>query len=122
MKAKLIKHFLTKAGITVEIAENGRAALDLYDKDSDQKSRFDLIIMDMQMPVLDGYQATKELRSRGCTLPILALTAHALQGDREKCLAAGCDDYQTKPLNRTDLLRAIRALLDKQQPSGQRAA
>lgn len=119
---KLITHFLTKAGLTVEIAENGQAALKLYEQDQGKQSRYDLVVMDMQMPILDGYQTTKKLRDRDCTLPILALTAHAMQGDREKCLDAGCNDYLTKPIDRTKLLRTIRTLLNNQQSARQHAA
>jgi CheY-like chemotaxis protein len=106
---KLISLILSKAGADVEIAENGRIAVDRLAAGA----CFDLIFMDMAMPEMDGYSATRALRSMGCRLPIVALTAHGLQGEREKCLAAGCDEYATKPISKKELIRIARSVLGK---------
>ena len=96
---RLIEFVLTKTGAKVVIANNGQEALDLASSEV-----FDLILMDMQMPVMDGYTATRELRKRGYKKPIIALTAHSMAGDRQKCLDAGCDEFATKPIDRNTLL------------------
>lgn len=98
---RLIAFHLKKAGATVTIAEHGKIAVDLI---AQQDSKFDVVFMDMQMPVLDGYAATKYLRASGFERPIIALTAHAMEGERGKCLKAGCDDYTTKPIDRKKLI------------------
>ncbi len=104
---RLISLLLRKAGAEVELAENGRIALDLALAAGREGRGFDLILMDMQMPVMDGYEATRRLRAEGFTAPIIALTAHAMAGDRERCLQAGCDDYISKPVERTSLLTIV---------------
>ncbi|MBL7686823.1 MAG: response regulator [Bdellovibrionaceae bacterium] len=96
--------FLTKSGAHVEFANNG---LEGVEKAWD--SRFDIVLMDIQMPVMDGYAATRELRERGCRTPIVALTGFAMKEDRERCLKAGCDDYLSKPFDRSSLVRCVAA-------------
>jgi len=110
LNQKLIRRLLEKAGCRVTIAENGRNAVELALHNS-----FDLILMDIQMPEMDGVSATKKLRDEGCTLPIIALTAHALKGDREKFLEAGMDDYLGKPIRQEELYTLITEYLDKRK-------
>jgi len=119
---------MTKMGLLVEVAENGAAAVEAV-----QRSRPDLILMDVQMPVMDGYEATRNIRdltpvspaksepdadigwpSAGSRIPIIAMTAHAMQGDRELCLAAGMDDYLPKPVS----VKSLTAVLEKWLPHG----
>ena len=102
---RLISFVLKKAGAVVTVAENGKQAVDLVEAAGDDP--YDVILMDMQMPIMDGYTATTLLRRNGYTRPIVALTAHAMSGDREKCLAAGCNDYATKPIDRLRLIQQI---------------
>ncbi|MBY0263051.1 MAG: response regulator, partial [Phycisphaerales bacterium] len=98
---RLLQHVLRTAGATVLLAENGTEAVAAA-RAADPP--FDLVLMDMQMPEMDGYEATVALRQAGVDTPIVALTAHAMAGDRERCLAAGCNDYLTKPIDRATLL------------------
>jgi signal transduction histidine kinase/DNA-binding response OmpR family regulator len=104
---RLITRILTLSGVDVRIAENGQCALEIVEAAQAAGTPFDLVLMDMQMPVLDGYGAVQELRRRGYTIPIIALTAHALAEERARCLEAGCDDFATKPIDRSRLLALV---------------
>jgi signal transduction histidine kinase/CheY-like chemotaxis protein len=108
---RLIAFILRKAGATVTVAENGQVALELALRATSLGRPFDVILMDMQMPVLDGYGATRRLRQLGHTETIIALTAHAMAGDREKCLHAGCDDFAPKPIDRHELIATVQKYL-----------
>ncbi len=102
---RVAQRLLEKKGHTVVLAESGKQALSAW-----QKQSFDVILMDVQMPEMDGFEATAKIRDQektGNHIPIIAMTAHALVGDRERCLAAGMDDYVSKPINSTDLFAAI---------------
>jgi CheY-like chemotaxis protein len=100
----LVSFILQAAGTTVDTVENGRQAIERAG------NGYDAILMDMQMPDTDGYTATRELRRRGFNRPIIALTAHAMSGDRQRCLAAGCNDYVTKPIDPDTLRRVLHQL------------
>ncbi len=115
---RLISFMLKKAGADVTLKENGKLAFDAALAARDRGNPFDVILMDMQMPVMDGYEASSQLRRKGYTGLIIALTAHAMDGDRQKCLDAGCDDYATKPIDRQKLFEAIRTYL----PQGETVA
>jgi signal transduction histidine kinase/CheY-like chemotaxis protein/HPt (histidine-containing phosphotransfer) domain-containing protein len=104
---RFIGALLRKAGAAVTIAENGLIAVESALAAVAQKCPFDVILMDMQMPVMDGYTASRVLRSKDYTGLIIALTAHAMTDDRQKCLQAGCDDYLTKPVNRLQMLERL---------------
>jgi CheY-like chemotaxis protein/HPt (histidine-containing phosphotransfer) domain-containing protein len=110
---KLILRMLEKMGHEATLAINGKAAVEAV-----KTGRFDLVLMDVQMPELDGFQAAKLIRrweqNKGTRTPIVAMTAHALKGDREKCIAAGMDDYISKPINRDQ----FSALLQRHLPAG----
>jgi PAS domain S-box-containing protein len=100
---KLITALLMQAGAaSVDLAENGAIAVNKAETEN-----YDVILMDMQMPVLDGYAAVSTLRDRGHHTPVIALTAHAMKGDRERCLEAGCSDYVTKPIVAEELIRHV---------------
>lgn len=103
---KLMNLILSRAGALPVIANNGQEALDAVENEE-----FDIILMDMQMPVMDGYTATRVLRERGFVKPIFALTANAMKGDQEKCLAAGCSGFLSKPINIEILLKTLSSVL-----------
>ncbi|MGE0376252.1 MAG: ATP-binding protein [Planctomycetaceae bacterium] len=108
---ELVSLVLTESGARVVCAENGREGVERASRET-----FDLILMDMQMPVMDGYTATRTLRAQGCQVPILALTAHAMRGDQEKCLAAGCSGYLSKPVQIDRLLESARQAVGDARP------
>jgi two-component system, cell cycle response regulator DivK len=106
--AYMLKRRLERAGFEVVVAPDGEQGLALA-----REQRPDLILMDLSLPVLDGWEATRRLKGAEATrtIPVIALSAHAMPGDREKALEAGCDDYDAKPVNLPSLLAKIRALL-----------
>jgi signal transduction histidine kinase/CheY-like chemotaxis protein len=101
---RLISFVLRKAGYEATVADNGQDAVDLALGAWHKGRPFDVILMDMQMPILDGYDATRRLREQGYGGVIIALTAHAMAADRKKCLGAGCNEFATKPIDRQKLL------------------
>jgi CheY-like chemotaxis protein/HPt (histidine-containing phosphotransfer) domain-containing protein len=114
---QLISFILKKAGAAVEVAENGKIAVDKALLSQQNGNPFDLILMDMQMPVLDGYSATRMLRKQGYDRPIIALTAHAMAEDRSKCIHAGCNDFACKPIDKAQLMSTLQKYLGKEGPA-----
>ncbi|MHC4214313.1 MAG: response regulator [Planctomycetota bacterium] len=109
---KLISLILEKAGIEVVIAEDGCQAVEKV-----LNEKFDLILMDIQMRNMNGYEATRKIRLNGIKTAIIAVTAHAMKGDEQKCIDAGCDEYLTKPIDRRELLRTISKYLPSKEPA-----
>jgi len=107
---RLFRFLLEKAGLTVEIAEDGERAVEVI---AQADSEFNLVLMDIQMPKMDGYAATRLLRARNFEMPIIALTANAMTEDREQCLQVGCDDFLPKPVDRRQLLNVCEKWLDQ---------
>jgi CheY-like chemotaxis protein len=106
----MLKNRLTRAGHTVVVATDGAQGVAMASSE-----RPDVILMDLSLPVLDGWQATREIKGAADTkhIPVIALTANAMAGDREKALAAGCDDYDTKPVELPRLLEKIKQLAER---------
>ncbi|HBB97699.1 MAG TPA: hypothetical protein DC054_20140 [Blastocatellia bacterium] len=113
----LVVALLTKRGHQVKVATNGRQAVEMH-----AQGRFDVVLMDVQMPEMNGFEATCEIRERETPLrlrtPIIAMTAYAMKGDRERCLAAGMDAYLSKPINAEELLRTMENVISKSDSSG----
>lgn len=116
---KLIETILKTEGYDVTLADNGKIALELY-----EKQPFDLILMDIQMPEMDGFQTTRVIRSfekqKGGHIPIIAITAYSLLGDREKCLLSGMDEYLRKPIQKDVLLSTIQELSERHPASSEK--
>ncbi|RJQ56888.1 MAG: response regulator [Nitrospiraceae bacterium] len=112
MNLDMLSRRLKRKGYEVVIAGDGEAGVAMA-----ASERPDLILMDMSLPVLDGWEATRRLKGmpETATVPVIALTSHAMAGDREKAMGAGCDDYDTKPVDFERLLVKIEALLKKQE-------
>jgi CheY-like chemotaxis protein len=104
---RLLNRILTKAGLEVDLVTNGREAVERALAAVGDGRPYDLVLMDMQMPVVDGYKASRRLRAATYTGPIVALTAFAMTGERAKCLASGCNDYLAKPIRRELLLETV---------------
>jgi PAS domain S-box-containing protein len=119
---RLLSFFLKSAGAEVTIVANGQEAIDAVNDAEKHGRGFDLILMDMQMPVMDGYNATKQLRAQGYGGLILALTAHAMTSDRDKCLKAGCDEYLVKPIDRHTLVTTVDRCLTMKGVEGMRTS
>jgi two-component system cell cycle response regulator DivK len=110
MNRDMLSRRLQRKGFEVEMAVDGKQGVDMA-----LAGTYDLILMDMSLPEIDGWEATRRVREapQTRTIPIIALTAHAMSGDREKAMAAGCNDYDTKPVELDRLLGKIAALLPK---------
>ena len=117
---RLISFILNKFGATVTVVDNGRLAIEALtvngdvDDDFTEPRPFDVILMDMQMPEMDGYTAAGILRARRYPVPVIALTAHAMAGERDKCIASGCVDYATKPIEKRALLETIHSWMNRE--------
>lgn len=103
---RLALRLLERRGHRVTVAGNGRDAVELA-----RTFHFDIVLMDVQMPIMDGLEAARQIRAHDASIPILAMTAHAMDGDRERCLAAGMNAYTSKPIHPDELFAAIHALM-----------
>ena len=105
---QIISLMLCKMGADVIVVENGQTAVGRALQAQEEGNAFDLILMDIRMPVMDGCLATQQLRGVGYILPIVAMTAHAMKGDREEFIAAGCNDYISKPFAELALVKLVK--------------
>jgi CheY-like chemotaxis protein len=115
MNRDMLSRRLTRNGFEIAIAVNGQEGLDKA-----ASERPDLILMDLSLPVMDGWEATRQIKANAATraIPVIALTAHAMADDKAKALAAGCDDFDTKPVELPRLLQKINALLEATPAGG----
>jgi two-component system, cell cycle response regulator DivK len=111
----MLSNRLTRRGYEVVSARDGQQGIAMAESEAPA-----LILMDLSLPIIDGWEATRRLKAEALTrnIPVIALSAHAMAGDREKAIAAGCDDYDTKPVELPRLLEKITALLARQTPKG----
>jgi CheY-like chemotaxis protein len=107
----VIRHLLRRLNMEVEVAGDGELACQMAEQARSEGRAYAVILMDLQLPQMDGLAATRWLRTQGWTSPIVALTAYAMVGDREKCLAAGCDDYLAKPISSAGLREVLQQYL-----------
>ena len=119
MNRDMLSRRLSRKGFEIAIAEDGERGVEMAQSESPS-----LILMDISLPVMDGYQATRRIKANPTTrsIPIVALTAHAMSGDREKCLEAGCDEYETKPVDLPRLLEKIEKLIPGNQNDSARGS
>jgi CheY-like chemotaxis protein len=110
MNRDMLSRRLLRKGFEVVVAVDGEQAVTMAESEHP-----DLILMDMSLPVIDGWEATRRVKAANAHIPVIALTAHAMSGDREKAISAGCDDYDTKPIEMPRLLEKIEALLVRPQ-------
>ena len=108
MNRDMLSRRLQRKGYEIDIAVDGQAGVEAA-----RANRPDIVLMDMSLPIMDGWEATRQLKADADTqsIPVIALTAHAMEGDRQKALEAGCDDYDTKPVNLKSLLEKMENLL-----------
>ena len=125
---RLIAFHLKRAGADVTVVENGLLAVRAMCERGDEQAAlrtpaaFDAVLMDMQMPEMDGYEATRILRGKGCEAPIIALTAHAMAGDKQRCEQAGCSGYASKPINAAEMVALIAAQVGAEGDGSHRAS
>jgi signal transduction histidine kinase/DNA-binding response OmpR family regulator len=111
----LVRQFIEEAGGRAYTVGDGYSSFEAVQSAAQENQPFDIVLMDMQMPGLDGYEATRQLRAQGFRRPVIALTADAMKGNREKCLEAGCDDYLSKPIERETLLEMVARYTSRSQ-------